>query len=293
MENQSKSKVGKIVIGVMVVLLVAASAVIVKLYNKEKVTKAQLTNEKNIVLSDLKEMVANYDLVIEDKNLKETALNEARLKIGELIKEIEGKEATIVALGQYRKEVLRLRSERDFLFAQNDSLRSSNVRLVMKADSAAYEMERERYRGDSLYVENALLARDVALGKRLLVTDLSANGVVERSSGKLINTKRARRTDKIRVCFTIPENRLSDKGDKKMYVQVVGPNGTILGAQQKIQINNEDVSYSQETNFYFDGQELDICENISGLNSKFYKGRYTVLIYDISTLISKANFVLK
>ena len=57
----------------LAVLLVVAGIMVVKLYNQEKETKAQLEKEKEIVLKDLNEMVVQYDEVIEEKGLKSFA----------------------------------------------------------------------------------------------------------------------------------------------------------------------------------------------------------------------------
>ena len=54
-------------------------------------------------------------------------------------------------------------------------------------------------------------------------------GVIERSSGKQIPTERARRSDKIKVCFTVAKNKLTEAGDKELYVQVIDPKNNVLG----------------------------------------------------------------
>ena len=38
-------------------------------------------------------------------------------------------------------------------------------------------------------------------------------GVIERSSGKQIPTERARRSDKIKICFTVAKNTIAESGD--------------------------------------------------------------------------------
>ena len=142
MDNEKSGNGIKIIAGILAVLLVVAGAFAVKLYNQEKDTKSQLTKEKNVVLADLKEMVSKYDVVIEENNLKDTELNDARDRIQGLIADINAKDATIASLGKYRAEVFKLRNERDFLFDQNDSLRGSNQMLAMRVDSTTYEEEK-------------------------------------------------------------------------------------------------------------------------------------------------------
>ena len=70
MESENKNTGIKIITGILAVLLVVAGAFAIKLYNQEKNTKAELTEEKELVLNDLKQMVTKYDAVIEENNLK-------------------------------------------------------------------------------------------------------------------------------------------------------------------------------------------------------------------------------
>ncbi len=293
MENQKSNNGIKIITGILAVLLVIAGAFAYKLYNQEKDTKAQLTKEKNVVLADLKEMVNKYDVVIDENNLKDTELNEAREKIQSLIDDIGAKEATIASLGKYRTEVFKLRKERDFLFAQNDSLRVSNNYLAMRVDSTSYELEVQRGVGDSLTMENDKLEERVALGSALVANKLRAIGVIERSSGKLVENQRARRVDKVRACFTVPQNRLAEAGDRELFVQVIDPSDNVLGDNTKVVFDNGELIYSAISKFYYDTTALDICENIEPSGEKFEAGLYKVYVYDGPKLLTQTSFTMK
>jgi len=292
-QNNNNNNGIKIITGILAVLLVIAGAFAIKLYNQEKDTKQQLTSEKNVVLADLKEMVDKYDVVIEENNLKDTELNDARNRIETLITDINSKDATISSLGKYRNEVFKLRKERDFLFAQNDSLRSSNKLLAMRVDSTSYELEVQRGVGDSLSIENNKLAERIALGEALAANKLRAVGVIERSSGRLVENGRARRVDKVRACYTVPQNRLAEAGDRALYVQVLDPNQQVLGANKQITIAGESVAYSTISKFYYENQALDICENVGPKGDKFETGIYKVNVYDGVSLIAQTSFELK
>lgn len=295
METQKSNNGIKIITGILAVLLVVAGAFAYKLYNQEKETEAQLTKEKNIVLADLKEMVNKYDVVIDENNLKDTELNEAREKIQSLIDDIGSKEATIASLGKYRTEVFKLRKERDFLFAQNDSLRISNNYLAMRVDSTSYELEVQRGLGDSLTLENDKLAERVELGSAIVANKLTATGVIERSSGKLVENLRARRVDKVRACYTVPQNRLAEPGDRELFVQVIDPSDTVLGENTKVTFESGEVlAFSTISKFYYDSTALDICENIAApAGQKFAAGLYKVNVYDGPKLLAQTTFTMK
>lgn len=293
MENEKNNNGIKIITGILAVLLVVAGAFAIKLYNQEKNTKAELTKEKSVVLADLKEMVDKYDVVIEENNLKDTELNDARNKIQTLIDDINEKEATIASLGKYRTEVFKLRKERDFLFAQNDSLRGSNKLLAMRIDSASYELEVQRGVGDSLSLENDKLAERVELGSALAANKLKAVGVIERSSGRLVENARARRVDKVRACFTVPQNRLAEAGDRELFVQVLDPSKNILGENKTVSFEEETITFSKISKFYYENTALDICENIAPIGDSFEAGVYTVNVFDGPALIAQTTFTLK
>jgi len=293
MENEKNNNGIKIITGILAVLLVVAGAFAFKLYNQEKETKAELTKEKNVVLANLREMNDKYDVVIEENNLKDTELNDARDRIQTLIDNINEKEVTIASLGKYRAEVFKLRKERDFLFAQNDSLRGSNRLLAMRVDSTSYELEVQRGVGDSLFLENNKLAERVELGAALAVNKLKAVGVIERSSGKLVENARARRVDKVRACFTVPQNRLTEAGDRILYVQVTDPSNNILGANKTATFEEETITYSKISKFYYENTALDICENIAPIGDSFEAGVYKVNVYDEEMLIAQTSFTLK
>jgi len=293
MENEKNNNGIKIITGILAVLLVIAAAFAIKLYKQEKETKAELTKEKNLVIANLREMNDKYDVVIEENNLKDTELNEARDKIQTLIDNINEKEVTIASLGKYRAEVFKLRKERDFLFAQNDSLRGSNRLLTMRVDSTNYELEIQRGLGDSLFLENNKLAERVKLGSAIVVNKLKAVGVIERSSGKLVENARARRVDKVRACFTVPQNRLSQIGERVLYVQVIDPLKNILGDNKTATFGEKTVVYSKISKFYYENTELDICENIAPIGGDFEAGTYQVNVYDKTDLIAQTSFVLK
>lgn len=293
MENQKNSIGIKIITGILAVLLVVAGAIAFKFYNQEKETKAELTKEKAVVLANLREMNDKYDVVIEENNLKDTELNEARDRIQTLIDDINNKEITITSLTKYKAEVFKLIKERDFLFAQNDSLRGTNKLLAMRVDSTSYELEVQRGVGDSLFLENNKLAERVELGAALTANKLKAVGVIERSSGKLVENDRARRIDKVRACFTVPQNRLAEAGDRVLYVQVLDPTNAILGANETVTFGEESITYSKISKFYYENTALDICENIPPKGENFVEGVYKVNVFDQGALIAQSTFTLK
>ncbi|HEA30307.1 MAG TPA: hypothetical protein ENH91_09980 [Leeuwenhoekiella sp.] len=293
MENENKNSGLKIITGILAVLLVVAGAFAVKLYNQEKNTKSELTKEKEIVLTDLKQMVGKYDTVIKENNLKDTELNEARDRIQILIDSVETQEADITTLRKYRNEVFKLQKERDFLFTQNDSLKGMNKMLTMQVDSTRYELEVSQMKRDSLSNERDDLEEKVALGASLAANKLRGTGVIVRNSGKLKENDNNRRVDQIRACYTVPQNRIAEAGDKLLYVKVLDPKDMVLGENKTLQVNDStSITYSAVSKFYYENTALDICENIPPNEEGFAEGTYKIYIYDGANVIAETSMVL-
>ena len=293
MESENKNTGIKIITGILAVLLVVAGAFAIKLYNQEKNTKAELTEEKELVLNDLKQMDTKYDAVIEENNLKDTELNQARDRIQVLIDSVQKMEANISVLRRYRDEVYKLKKEREYLFAQNDSLKGMNKMLAMRVDSTTYELEVSKMKRDSLAMVKEELAEKVALGSSLAANKLVGTGVIVRNSGKLVENDNARRVDRIRACYTVPQNRIAEAGDKQLYVQVLDPQNNILGENKTVTIDSvTTITYSAISKFYYEKTALDICENVAPRGDKFAEGLYKINIFDGGKMIASTSLVL-
>jgi hypothetical protein len=143
-------------------------------------------------------------------------------------------------------------------------------------------------------VQNTDLAKVVENAAVLQTVALKGFGVIERSSGKQIPTERARRSDKIKVCYTIAKNTLVLAGDKELYVQVLDPNNNVLGVNEQIQFNDKVLNYSLVSKFNYENRNLNICEYVSpNGDDVFAKGRYTINVFNEDELVSTSEFTLK
>lgn len=238
-------------------------------------------------------MVGKYDMVIKENNLKDTDLNEARDRIQVLIDSVQKQEADISTLRKYRSEVFKLQRSVIF-FTQNDSLKGMNKLLTMQVDSTRYELEVSQLKRDSLSSAKDSLEIRVALGASLAANKLTGTGVIVRNSGKLVENDNNRRVDQIRACYTVPQNRIAEAGDKLLYVKVLDPQNNVLGENKTLQVNDStSITYSTVSKFYYENTALDICENVPPNEGGFEEGTYKIYIYDGSTVIAETSMVLK
>ena len=196
--------------------------------------------------------------------------------------------------GMTSAEINALQEEMDALLAENDSLKVENQLLASSLDSTKVQLEERTVFTDSLLAQNTELADIVENAAVLSTANLNGFGVIVRSSGKLIPTERARRTDKIRICYTVTKNTLVVPGDKEFYVQVIDPKNNVLGENAQVTFGEQNLFYSLISKFNYENSNLDICEFVTAsADEKFEKGLYTVNVFDQGELISNSQFTLK
>ncbi|NJX15558.1 chromosome partitioning protein ParA [Tamlana crocina] len=294
MEN-SKSNTGlKVALGIALVLFLATGFYTMNLYKKSNETQKELTAEKELVMNDLNAMAKQYDEAIGENEIANADLVEARARIQGLIDSLKISETNVKSLWRYKSKYMSLQKEMDVLLAQNDSLRIENSYLATSLDSTRVRLEERTIFTDSLLVQNNALAEVVENASALNTVGLKGFGVIERTSGKLIPTERARRVDKIRVCFTVAKNALVSEGDQELYVQVIGPKNNILGLNQQVQFGEKTFNYSVISKFNYENTSLNVCEFVASKeDADFEEGRYVVNVFNEKDLVSTTEFTLK
>ena len=219
----------------------------------------------------------------------------ARDNIAKYIDSVKTMKADISSLSRYRRQVNVLKAEREVLLKQVDSLTQSNTLIAMQRDSTYVELEKQTVFNDSLVVQNTQLADVVEKGSALNLSKFTVDAVKERNSGKLVSTSRAGRTDKFKICFTIADNVIAQAGDREFFVEVLDPQGNVLGeSYSKSNDAGASVTYSKGTSFYYENKALDVCDYINKPASEFQKGNYMVNVYDDKLkLLGTSKFTLK
>ncbi|MCO4822482.1 MAG: chromosome partitioning protein ParA [Flavobacteriaceae bacterium] len=296
MENKSESnnRSLKVILGIAVALLLGTIFYTFNLKNETDATTQQLTEEKTLVLKDLSNMAEQYDVAIGDNEVANEKLVEARERIQGLMDSLKVSDNNVKSLWRYKKKFLTLQDEMDNLLAENDSLKVENALLATVLDSTKTQLNERTIFNDSLLAQNTDLANIVENAAVLSTVGLKGFGVIVRTSGKLIETERARRADKLRVCYTVSKNKLVVDGDKEFFVQVLDPKDNVLGLNEQIQFEDQVLNYSLISKFNYESDNLDICEFVESIgDAGFEKGRYIINVFDQNNLVSTTQFSLK
>ena len=284
MTTENNSAKFKVLIGVLSVLLISLAVYTVILYNDSKSTVSDLEQQKIEIENELEELIANYDEVIQDNELKDNELLAARERIEILLDSVKDAEANVGLIQRYKVEIGRLKNERIALFRKADSLIAANNRLVVERDSTNTVLNETIKVVDSVNMENQALSETVAKGSTVRATDLRGEAVIVRNSGKVVDTRRSSRADKIRACFQLAPNAIAEAGDRTFYVQVLNPKNNVLGDKAILNFENGVLNYSKSVNVFYENEELDVCA---------IEGRYVINVFDGGNQIATTTMILK
>jgi regulator of replication initiation timing len=295
MESSQKTSTGlKIGLGILLVLFLGTAFVASKLYTDNKETEKTLVTEKQQVMNDLNNMAKQYDQAIAESEVKNQDLIAARERIQGLMDSLKVSQTSVNSLWRYKKKFLALQEEMDILMEENGRLKVENEYLATSLDSTQVQLAERTVFTDSLLVQNTELANVVEDAAALQTVGLIGMGVLERRSGKQVPMERARRSDKIKVCFTVAKNNLAEAGDKELYVQVIDPKNNVLGSNDQIQFDGQVLNYSLISRFNYENRNLNICEYVAPpSDSKFEKGRYKINVFNDKEIISSSEFTLR
>lgn len=294
MANNAANTGLKVALGIAIALFIGAGVFSSSLYSEKKENERVLVEQKTKVLNDLSDMQAQYDVALSENTVANQNLIEAKERIDGLIDSLKVSETNLKSLWRYKKKYLALQKEMTTILAQNDQLKVENQLLATTLDSTKIQLDERKMFTDSLLVQNTALVDVVESAAVLSANSLNVSGVIERSSGKQIPTERAGRSDKIRVCFTVAQNKLVESGDKELYIQVIDPKNNILGVNEQIAFGEETLNYSLISKFNYENKSLPICEYVSK-NEKddFEKGNYKVNVFNGRELVSSSMFTMK
>jgi len=294
--NTNNSGILKVLVALMGVGILGLGYYTYDMYNESQETQKILQTEKEQVINELEDLKVNYDQAIQDKNEVSGKLEEAKSRIESLIEEVKKtKKINSSIIRKYKNEIARLKSQRDELYKIADSLRAANMDLIVEKDSLTSDLNKQRQFNDTLLNKNEELSQYLNRAKVLYPTNLKATGVKIKSSGKVVETSRKRRTEQIRVCFTVPKNDVLDNGSQRFYIKIVNPEGNVIGSGETIVVGEEQLQISASQDVIYENKALDVCIFVEpkDKDTEITKGDYLIEVYHDGNKVGTTNLLLK
>ncbi len=219
-------------------------------------------------------------------------------------KDLEEKRAQIETLLKDKKELDRarallktLKSDNQKFLVQIDSLNniivSKNTEIAQK-DAANQQLQTEK---SQLLTEKTVLSTKVALSSLLIPENVQSTGVFMKSSDREVPTTKAKKTENLKVCFDVPENRGVDAGEKTILVKILNPQGATIYNEQSgsgmfTTETGEQQQYTKAAVFGYSNQKQNVCVHWNQPQG-YGAGGYSVIFYQDGHETGKSSFELK
>lgn len=304
MTEKRFDKNDKIYIGIIAALVITIGVLTWQVFDQKTfidsvvLQQGELEEEKDNLTGELQEMLEEYDkLETENEELTEEMLAQKE-EITNLLEEIEKNKNNTRLMYKYKKEVGSLRTIMVGYVVTIDSLNTLNQNLSEENFHIRGELGTVRNNYNALNSEKSKLEDRISRGAALTALNIDASGVRIRTNGRQATTWRSGRTEMVRACFTIDDNKVTEPGDKDIYLRVITPDGSVLLEEGGTKENHtfvaekEQMVYSAVRTINYQNTKTDACVYCE-INKDLPEGDYKVELYEAKKLIGISSFKLR
>jgi DNA repair exonuclease SbcCD ATPase subunit len=246
----------------------------------------QKDGELNALRTKIESIINNSNATESELKLAKEMINSLNSKLDNFKKEITTLKNTNAKLATDKEN---LTNDKNNLTKDKENLTAAKTNL--ENENKAINDEKEAVKEKA-----ALLEKKVEVAKVLRASSIKLAPIKHTLLGKNeATTNKAKRADLMRITFNLDDNRISESGEKQVYVVVYNPDGDAYSAGKFRMANGTEKSYSVIKNIpYIQGQtSKGISMDWSPVNAKFNKGDYNVEIYHMGYLIGQEKVGLK
>ena len=186
---------------IVVIALIASLFFQKNQMEEEMELKIQFIEEKNMLRDELDDLIDEHDDLLEEYGNLNEQLQEKDAIIQQQITQIRNLIRVKNDLNEARKKIAVLKEISKKYLANIDSLIVLNQKLHIAKDSVIKENKNINWKNYKLNKQNEKLVEKINKGSVLELFDFDIETIKIRSSGKELITSKARKVQKIKVCF--------------------------------------------------------------------------------------------
>ena len=265
------------------------------LLNEDALSASKASNLKD----NLKLLLVSYDSLELSNTIVIDSINQQREKIKTLMSKVDQLNSKSKkdwrSIFKLKKEAETLRGIMKGYIHTIDSLNTLNINLSNTLTEKTNKLNTVSYQNQKYKKQNKDLQSKVALGAVLQAGNVTVSAIRIRNSGTQSETTRAAKTNTIKACFTLLENKLSKAGDKNIYIKVVDPNQKTLVSKDPINIISSDggnLELSSKRIVNYQNENMDLCV-FHEIQEELKPGSYKVEIFNDGYFIGESSFALR
>lgn len=291
-ENKNSNTGLKVTLGILALLLIGASVMFFLKNNELNETKTALNSEISVLGEKLDDEIEKLDVQISENEVLNEDLLAKRDSLNVTLNELRASQATVETLTKYKNSYFKLKKDIKKLLQDNEELQLQNTHLTQVNDTLVGQLDSQLKLTDSLSSQVTDANRLIKTASELSIVGLKGLALRQKSSGKQLPTTKAKRTDKVKICFTLAENKIADQGLRTLYVQVLDSKNNVLGKNYQVELDGKTLNYSFGTEFNYTNKTLDICDYLHAPKDGFEQGNYFVNVFSGSKLVANSTFKL-
>ena len=292
-----EKKSNKVVMVIAAVLFVVAGVFGWQFLEQKALVKEERT-EKGVIKAELSELLAEYQNVTTDNEGLRKQLDEKIEEIEMMIVDIEKLEKAKIEqrwlMTKYKRENQSLRRILKVYLHELDSMGKKIIVLVDEKNVVEGNLASEKVKTETLTKQKDDLSGKVELGSKFKLYSMVTTGIRMRGGGKEKVETRARRVEKIKVCFTVAANALTSPGERDFYIRVADEKGNIFpkdgDSSNVFMAEGKELAYSGRRSLNYQNSAEEICVYFkqSGLSP----GRYPVDIFADGVKVGETSIKL-
>lgn len=232
-QEESKSKKRGLFLWIIIALLMVTNGLTIWLLMQEKNKVAEqivkietVYVEKETIQNDLAALMKDYEGLNTNNKALQADIELKKARIAELMEEAKKHKGDAYIIAKLKKETETLREIMKHYVHTIDSLNTLNIALVAEKKTVLKQLDQEKEKQNVLNQEKEELKNTIAKGSILTCFNVSAKGVYFKKGGKKeVESNKARKVTKIKVNFSLGENKIAKAGEKPVYIRIITPDG--------------------------------------------------------------------
>ncbi|MFK7900152.1 MAG: hypothetical protein AB8B61_05280 [Cyclobacteriaceae bacterium] len=298
MEPTKKSYKGLAIISTILAVGLAAF-VFFLLFKIDTLEKDQIVNEDQIMVQqeyivkqagEIEELIEQYEVMKTERD----SLGLNNYELNGKIKKLGGYLSTIKKENKLNKTQLNEYNELIAQFQEDLKLKDEQlIKLKIAYDTLQSTSSLQKLEMQMMSEYMMDLEGKVQVASLLKTNNLTVNAINSKGKEYGGSEYRQKRVDKLKVNFTIEDNKVAEKGEKEVHFRLIDPSGvTITSGKTFVSMNGNQIVYTlyQPINFNNTNQSVEF---IYTKGTEYKKGTYIVEIYIEGNLSGRDSFIVK
>jgi hypothetical protein len=301
--KEEKKKRGGFLPWLLLVCSLIGNGILVYMFNQEKrivIQKEEIIKtvfvERDNVKSDLTILKSDFENLHTNNKKLQAAIDQKKLQIDSLIKLAEKNKNNVYIIAKLRKETETLRQIMQGYVHTIDSLNTLNKKLIVEKNDVIKKLDEEKNKSTQLNKDKESLQTTIDKASVLSCYGITAQGIDLKKNGKKqIVTTKAKKTDIIRVSYSLGENKLAKVGSKDVYVRIMTPDGKELAKNYddnyKFKFDGSTGYFSGKTTIDYANKEIGVTTTCEG-SDPFIPGKYIIEITCDGVVVGQSSLTL-